>query len=120
VVYDSDLAKAAKHQSELRKQLNELHRVQSEAFAKEERIRKQLLFWQRREAEMIRRDLKSLDELDRIEAEERAAAEALQPSLATPVPSSSEYSDLLAGWDAAGLDLLGGIPSPPVDTSQGS
>jgi TolA-binding protein len=113
VVYDSDLAKAAKHQSDIRKQILELHQ-------KEERLRKQLSFWQNREDEMVRRDLKSLDELDRLEAEERAAtAAAQQVSLATPAPSS-EFPDLLVDWDLAGLDGLGGTPEPIANNSQGS
>jgi hypothetical protein len=80
-----------------------------------------LAFLQAREAEMLRREVSSLDELDHLEAAEKAEAEWL-PSAPTPPLSllSGDFSEFLADWDAASLDGLGSSPPLLMGSSQGS
>jgi hypothetical protein len=77
-----------------------------------------LAFLQAYEAEMLCCEVSSLDELDRLEAAEKAEVERLS-SVPTPPLSllSSDFSEFLADWDAAGLNSLGSSPLPLMGTS---
>jgi chromosome segregation ATPase len=97
VVYESDWKKIEEQQSELQRQLAEARRARSEIAAREARLNKQLAFLQAREAEMLRREVSSLDELDRLEAAKKAEAGRLS-SIPTPPLSllSGDFSEFLA------------------------
>jgi hypothetical protein len=67
---------------------------------------------------MAARELSSLDELDRLEEEERILAKkAVIASLVSLSSPSDGFLEFCAGWDVLFLANLGGSPPPLIGTS---
>ena len=94
------------------RQKERLEEQEDEAMAKLLRLRKQRKLLIRREAELAKRGLKFLDELDAVEAQEReAAADPVPPSSASEVPINDDLISALSPsfwqqWDASGGNPL--------------
>jgi hypothetical protein len=67
---------------------------------------------------MAARELSSLDELDRLEEEERILAKkaVIAPLVLLSSPSNG-FSEFCAGWDVSFSADLGGSPPPLIGTS---
>lgn len=112
------------------KQRDRLEREEEEAMAKILRLRKQKKLLARREREMLKRGMRTLDELDAAEEKERLETEAREKAeeAAALVPSSVAGSSL-EDLDSFGLsvdqlpwllDIDGRILEPSLDNPRGS
>lgn len=108
---DISKERVEKEWDEAERKQNALFEKQKELQAHFKRLQAQRNFLRRREAEMLRRGLASLDELDAAEEEERLAAERSQPEgeasaladSAVPLdpPMDSALAEALATYDPA-------------------
>ena len=87
VVSEKDWEKLDAEKSRLQRELDEIDERRSELDVRRLRLRKQLGLLTTREQEMLRRELSSIEELEKLEEEERQAAKAQQRALTTPAAS---------------------------------
>lgn len=116
----------------IEKQKALLEEQEEEAMAKILRLRKQKKFLVRREAEMSRRGLKFLDELDAAEEKERVEKEALEAAASSAAPADASAATVDPPFDPVLAAALAAYdPSDPywatlgfdggtLPTSQGS
>jgi len=112
VVTEKDWQKVDDKESQLRSQLSEARRIRDEAFAREERLMKELQFLESRKEEMARRELASIEELEKLEAEERAVAEASRHAAEAPASLGWPSLDDPQVW-AEFLNVDGNPPLSP-------
>jgi hypothetical protein len=113
----SDWKAVDKEEERLEREEEETAQRIAEGVAKLARLRRQKKFLKRRAGEMLRRGLKSLDELDAAEASERASISAVDDPFLAPL-SAEELASLDAEF-LANLDVVGGTGEEVVAHSQG-
>jgi hypothetical protein len=109
-VTEKDWSKIDSQESDLRAQLEAARLARNEAlererlavqaaFAREDRLAKQLQFLEERKREMLRRELSSIEELEQLEREEMDRSLSVTESPQQLVPcASAELSDLFLDW----------------------
>ena len=114
-------------ESDIRRKLLITRRKWDEAFAREERLMQQLQLLERRREEMVRRELSSIEELEKLEEEERKSAagaplSGVGSSLVGDDLSTFDWASLgsPSAWELPLLDSAGDTVSPSVGNSSGA